>query len=224
MRRNQFPAANSAADFSARDRKAPRISDSAAQSAEGTGISTAGEGRLRCCASLKSKPMRQSSVIIRNQLLRSLGRQPILKLEGEEKMTKLQSLIVGSHFRPPAKLILANLPAGAHLMLEPDPENPYDSFALKVLVSPAEIPKSQYKEMGDSLLEFGTSLEDVLLGPPVFLGFVAASGGKPLANAGLTVGNREFLADLISGGEMQSYLATLGFTPGGLPMINCEVS
>ena len=40
--------------------------------------------------------------------------------------------LVGSHFRPPAKALLASLPAGFHLELRPEPLNPYDPNAIEV--------------------------------------------------------------------------------------------
>ena len=43
--------------------------------------------------------------------------------------------IVGAHFRPPAKALLSVLAQGTELTLVPEPENPYDQFAVKVVVS-----------------------------------------------------------------------------------------
>ncbi len=40
--------------------------------------------------------------------------------------------LVGSHFYPPAKALLAELPNGAPLLLRPEPENPYDDHAVAV--------------------------------------------------------------------------------------------
>lgn len=40
--------------------------------------------------------------------------------------------LMGAHFRPPAKTLLAILPANFPLTIRPEPENPYDSNALAV--------------------------------------------------------------------------------------------
>jgi hypothetical protein len=42
--------------------------------------------------------------------------------------------IVGAHFRPPAKALLACLPAGHQLWLRPEPTNEYDENAVQVLL------------------------------------------------------------------------------------------
>ena len=109
--------------------------------------------------------------------------------------TTLISLLVGAHFRPPAKLLLGHLPSGARVTLEPEPDNPYDEHAVKVWISPDEIPATEHEALAAELPGFGMSLEELLATSRVHLGYVAASDGKPLAigrerRAGL-VGNRE---------------------------------
>jgi hypothetical protein len=42
--------------------------------------------------------------------------------------------LVGAHFRPPAKALLAFLPAGCPLALRPEPQNEYDANAVQVLL------------------------------------------------------------------------------------------
>lgn len=49
-------------------------------------------------------------------------------------MAKLTANIVGMHFRPPAKDVVNMLPTGAHLLLQREPTNEYDEFAVKVLL------------------------------------------------------------------------------------------
>jgi len=42
--------------------------------------------------------------------------------------------LVGAHFRPPAKALLACLPAGHPLFLRPEPTNEYDANAVQVVL------------------------------------------------------------------------------------------
>lgn len=142
-------------------------------------------------------------------------------------MPNLTSLLVGAHFRPPAKLVLAHLPAGASLVLDPEPSNPYDSNAVRVLVSPTALPESEWPALEAELPEFGSDLDSLLAHgtldsdeidePMIWLGYIAATGGKPLANArpGL-VGNSEVLAQLAA---CPTATAILRFGPGGEPEV-----
>ena len=47
--------------------------------------------------------------------------------------------IVGMHFRPPAKAIIAVLPMECPLVLVPEPSNPYDPNAIAVFVETKEL-------------------------------------------------------------------------------------
>lgn len=92
--------------------------------------------------------------------------------------------LVGSHFRPPASLVLASLPAGTELRLVPEPTNPYDPGAVQVWVSPASIPDSQYAGLEESLPASGHDLSELLAGPDLMLGYLcAATNGKQLGKA-----------------------------------------
>ena len=132
----------------------------------------------------------------------------------------LTGLLVGSYHRPPAKSILEHLPTGAPLVLQAEPENPYDAGAIKVLLDPADaIPKEQYQPLADKLPLQGYTLEQVMSGGPLQLGYLAATGGKPLAKGqqaigqGLSLaGNSEFApwVPTDTGAE-----ARLAFGPGG---------
>jgi len=149
-------------------------------------------------------------------------------------MTQLLSPLVGSHFRPPAKAILAHLPDGASLVLDPEPSNPYDPSAVRVLVGVSEIPESEYPALEVELPEFGSSLEDLLKNgtlsgedldifdePMIFLGYIAASGGKPLekvqAQRPNLVGNSEVLSMLVFSPATPA--ARLRFGPSGEPEV-----
>lgn len=146
-------------------------------------------------------------------------------------MTSLLTLLVGSHFVPPAKALLSNLPRGISLLLEHDPGNPYDENAVKVLLWPAAIPAMVYEELELALPGMGSSLEEVLASPEgLMLGHLAKSGGGPLlkylaAQGGDLVGNVEFLEvmrETETSGE--GYSAKLEFDGAGNPMVSLEAS
>jgi hypothetical protein len=113
--------------------------------------------------------------------------------------------LVGMHFRPPAKFVLAALPAGAPLRLEAEPGNPYDAKAIRVFARCDSIPESQYGTLAEALLGTGLDIEDVLAGGidpgasgavhagEIWLGYIADSDGKLCRQGGLA-GNREVAA------------------------------
>lgn len=142
-------------------------------------------------------------------------------------MTKITSLIVGSHFKPPAKLLLENLPRGTPLSLEPDPENPYDPNAIRVLVGSKDIPESRYETLEGALGAVGVDGMGEILGEASwFLGHVAASEGKPLLKAREATGDDykgtlEFLLYKQENGAFGS--CQLGFNSAGSPTIEMEV-
>ena len=135
-------------------------------------------------------------------------------------MTQITSLLVGMHFRPPAKLLLAALPAGTQVELRAEPENPYDSNALAVWASPSQVPESQHEALRAEMPGSGFDWDELLASnEPLQLGYVAASGGKPLAAAGLSTGNVEFLEALRTPGEAGLGFARLSFGPDGSPRL-----
>ncbi len=96
-------------------------------------------------------------------------------------MTTLYALLVGSHFRPPAKCVLSSLPSGTSLTLRPEPENPYDSEAVAVYLSPREIPESAHESLSRELPSFGSSLDELLSQEePLHLGYLARESNKDL--------------------------------------------
>lgn len=156
--------------------------------------------------------------------------------------TILRAPIVGMHFRPPAKLVLESLPGGAKLVLMPQPDNPYDANAVRVLCRPEAIPEGQHEKLAAELPGFGGSLEELiangtpideggfapaLLGPLIWLGFVAASEGKPLAKLNEAqpageklVGSMEIARACVwARGEPR---AKLGFATSGVPLVLVE--
>ena len=67
--------------------------------------------------------------------------------------------ILGSHFRPPAKLIFQYLASGTVLLLEPEPDNPYDANAIKVMLLSRDLPTDE--EFIDNLQSFGHDIEEL---------------------------------------------------------------
>ncbi len=135
----------------------------------------------------------------------------------------LTTLLVGSHFVPPAKTLLEHLPVGARLFLQAEPDNPYDENAILVLLSPGQIPASQHDELAVKLPGTGHSLDELLDGPAIPIGHVASSEGKPLLQANAQgaqyVGTKEFLPLLDDAGTFEF---TLGFDGSGKPLVHVQ--
>lgn len=135
---------------------------------------------------------------------------------------QLSGLLVGMHFRPPAKLILECLPGGTALQLESDSENPYDAFAVKVLVRAREVPVSQLKRLEDELPAYGWQYEDFLelveQDKTIWLGFLAAEKNKALRAEPQLVPNEVFLKarEQVAWENCQ---IGLGFSNSGAPLV-----
>jgi len=86
----------------------------------------------------------------------------------------LSSPIVGMHFRPPAKAIVAHLPLDTELELCPDPENPYSTTgkAIKVFVAMKDLPESFWAAAEADLATQGGEREELEI-EPIMIGFVA---------------------------------------------------
>lgn len=125
--------------------------------------------------------------------------------------------LVGMHFRPPARAILAALRAGTPLALDPEPSNPYDPKAIKVLVSLREVPLERWPGLDEACQESGHSLPELLeaeaaSGEAFHLGYLADSDGKLAAGK---PGNREASALLNEG----PCATTLAFDANGQPQV-----
>lgn len=125
---------------------------------------------------------------------------------------KLSIRLVGMHFRPPAKQVLMALPMGTEVSLIPEPDNQYDSNAVRVVVDMDAI-ASGPKIMLDAMLA-GT-------GHPVpqgqfMLGYLAASGGKA-AKGGH--GNVEALMLL---GDSNEHIARIAAAVDGAPTVEID--
>lgn len=140
-------------------------------------------------------------------------------------MTILNSPLVGMHFRPPAKAVLAHLPSGSKLLLIPEPDNPYDEKAIKVLVEPGEVPESEYDALQADMDGMGFQIEDVLqlkadVKAPIHLGYIADSKGKVVQARLDKTGNAEIAAAVIGADTAwQDIRASLGFEGDGKPIV-----
>lgn len=99
-------------------------------------------------------------------------------------MDSITTNLVGAHFRPPAKALLACLPAGHPLYLRPEPTNEFDENAVQVLLASSTIPQDEFlrDELNNQLAGQGFDLETVLGEPEWHLGYLpkAAKGNKEL--------------------------------------------
>jgi len=130
-------------------------------------------------------------------------------------MARLTCTLVGMHFRPPAKAILANLPAGAQLDLVPEPDNMYDEHAVKVVVDPGEVPSTQYEELDNAMAGQGHDSAEFLKGPPFHLGYIGSKPGRKGPMPGITYAPD--LAPVLA--QADDYKAELGFDLSGDPIV-----
>ncbi len=137
-------------------------------------------------------------------------------------MPVYSTLIVGAHFRPPAKQVLGHIVAGTELSLLEDNENAYDAAAVKVMFDPKHIPDSEFSALETELLEAGVTLEQLMSGGPIHMGFVPAQDGKPLAKARQIdpdlLGNHQVREIMMGGG----YICKLGFALDGSPKLTIQ--
>lgn len=132
-------------------------------------------------------------------------------------MQQLVGLLVGMHFHPPAPAVLAHLPQGARLIIEPEPTNPYDPHAMRVLVDLFQVPGEQINELELKLAGFGMDFDSLAQEGRMMLGHLASAIGKPYAKA------RE-KGDPVSAGcidfeRAQVRAGVLEFGPTGAPLV-----
>jgi hypothetical protein len=116
--------------------------------------------------------------------------------------TQYLTPLVGNGFRLSGRLILPTLSEGTPLILEPEPDNPYDEDAIKVLV---DMYGSQY----------AVDPQEHLL---IHLGYIPRSGGRYDT---LQFGNRSVLMLLNSPDEWE---ASLTFSPQGNPLVRLTLA
>lgn len=118
------------------------------------------------------------------------------------------SAVVGMHFHPPAKAILENLPGGAELRLQREPDNAYDPYAIRVYARPGDCPDQE--ALATACQGFGHQVED--LPEEVWIGFCASKLPKKV-DFEITLATA--LAGKIDDGQVAT--AVLGFSPSGAP-------
>lgn len=128
---------------------------------------------------------------------------------------KLSIPLVGMHFRPPAAQVLAALPLETEVALLPEPDNEYDSNAIRVVVNMAKFPENKILILEAMLTGTGFTAQELINDGPFMLGYLAATGGKP-ARGG--PGNKEAL-DFMSGGPI---IARTSAAPEGHPTVVLE--
>lgn len=137
-------------------------------------------------------------------------------------MNTLTGILVGAHFRPPAKLILECLPSGTPLQLVAEPDNAYDEFAVQVSVNLGHVPDSQHSRLAQELPKYGWDLDEFKTraetGECIHLGYLAAGNNKVFKEMAECQANSVFLdaQALTPWAECQ---ITLGFAANGQALV-----
>lgn len=90
--------------------------------------------------------------------------------------------IVGAHFRPPAKAILAALPLGSELELRPEPTNQFDPNAIAVWVHTAKIPHTVRDDLDLRTKGFGYSADEIFAQSEFHLGYIPKEEAKRIVS------------------------------------------
>ncbi len=140
----------------------------------------------------------------------------------DSRSSSLIGMLVGSHFRPPASSILKLLPASQSLVLQPEPDNPYDESAVKVVLPVTSLPDGASKW---NLEGTGYEMIDLIeLGEDIHLGYIGAESNKNLkariANGEELCSNVEFMTHL----EEWPAPAKLLFASDGQPLVSAPVN
>lgn len=98
----------------------------------------------------------------------------------DKQLHSVSCPIVGMHFRPPAKALMAALPSGAALRLVREPENPHDANAIQVFVEGSQVPEEMREECGFVCESMGFAAADVW-GDVWHLGYIARQYAEDLA-------------------------------------------
>jgi hypothetical protein len=125
--------------------------------------------------------------------------------------------LVGAHFRPPAKALLASLPAGHPLELRPEPQNPYDPNAVAVWLDTKTLPAEAREELVETLEGTGFDLESMDEQRDFHVGYMAAaSAAQHIEAIGLLL--ESLTVDSMISGQgpfIDGLEAKLSFTPSG---------
>ncbi len=86
--------------------------------------------------------------------------------------------IVGAHFRPPAKAILAACPLGTPLELRPEPTNQYDPNAVAVWIQTSSIPHTSRDDLDLRAKGYGYSADEIFAQSEFHLGYIPKEEAK----------------------------------------------
>lgn len=132
--------------------------------------------------------------------------------------------IVGSHFYPPAKLLLSNIPLYFPLGLRPEPLNPYDPNATEVWLNPLDLPLSlaENSDFIQALAGFGLDLPELLDSGPRKLGHLAAKppkGTSPTAPYQYVGATHQLIKDTITNAIDRGQVYSQDPTPSTEPWL-----
>ena len=126
---------------------------------------------------------------------------------------KVLTPIVGVNFRPPAvRELFSALPVGQVLSLEPEPENPPDPEAVRVMVNLWHVPDTCEDLIGPAA-EHADNPTCETGDDWVHIGYVPRSGAKTDT---LKCGTREVLGII---NTIPDWNATLTFSPSGVALV-----
>lgn len=101
-------------------------------------------------------------------------------------MSGQRSLIVGAHFRPPAKGLLSALPAGSKLVARREPSNAYDPNAIQVIWPTTGCDSGKgiglsWDDVQKNVEGFGSSADEIFSQPEWHLGYIPRTEAAVLA-------------------------------------------
>ena len=105
--------------------------------------------------------------------------------------------IVGAHFRPPAKAILAGITQGTKLFLRAEPTNPFDPNAIQVLLNPKNLNPDDEQNLNSELSGFGKDYSDLFTQSDWHLGYIRKEIAKVLRESGIIQPNQEYEVEFL---------------------------
>lgn len=139
------------------------------------------------------------------------------------KTIEISCPLVGMHFRPPAKAILAFLPSNAAVALKLEPSNPYDANAVQVLVASTQVPEDLRSSLESQLGPMGHDLESFDAGSPWHLGYIKREYAEDLAPRLRALHEQGLAASPDVGEAEREFPAKLAFDGAGKPLVVLEL-
>lgn len=109
--------------------------------------------------------------------------------------------IVGAFYRPPAQVILANLPVGTPLTLFAEPDNEHDPNAIAVFIEGADINDTAAAAMQEGLADIGLSINDLQEKGYWHLGYIPKNFAAELKSAATIVNDVPYEAEFAVGND-----------------------